>query len=364
MTNLKADQKREQACSRSLFRRRAKCVLAALGGLLLVLTAAGVTFQYVATRISELRYPPPGKLVDIGGYRLHLDCSGEGAPTVIMDSGAGGNSLSWSLVQPEIAKFTRVCTYDRAGLGWSEPGPLPRTSRQFVKELHALLVNAGIKGPYVLVGHSLGGMNMRLYAGSYPGDVGGMVLVDSGHEDQSRLLPRIKEPFEMRVLTTPLLYKSVAILGVIRLSTFRIHLGPRVPPHIEKMILAILTRTRNLFAITDEYSAFDEDCAQLRAAPKTLGTMPLVVLAHEKNPKLTGLSDDQRNEAMKIERIWRELQVELSHRSSHGKLVIATKSGHNIQIDQPGLVINAVRGVLVRIHQQRGLTNRSTRQAG
>ena len=117
--------------------------------------------------------------MDIGGYHLHLNCSGEGVATVIMDSGAGGNSLSWNLVQPEIAKFTRVCTYDRAGLGWSDPGPLPRTSRQFVKELHALLVTSGIKGPYVLVGHSLGGAYVQRYAQRFPDEVAALVLLDS-----------------------------------------------------------------------------------------------------------------------------------------------------------------------------------------
>lgn len=349
MANLEANYTRGQAFSRSWVWRWTKRVLAALIGLLLVLSVTGATIQYVATKISERRYPPPGKLVDIGGYRLHLNCSGEGAPTVIMDSGAGGNSLSWYLVQPEIAKFTRVCTYDRAGLGWSERGPLPRTSRHFVQELHALLVNANIKGPYVLVGHSLGGMNIRLYAVLYPDDVAGMVLVDSGHEDQSRFFPKIKEPFELRVLNTPFLHKSLSILGVNSLFRFWIEFDSRVSPQIQAMRLAVQTRTKNLLTVVDEYLSFNKDCEQLRGAPKTLGNMPLVVLAHETNPKLTGISDDQMNQAIEIERIWRELQIELSHRSRKGKLIIAEKSGHGIQFDQPELVIEAVRSVLRRI---------------
>ena len=105
----------------------------------------------------ETREPPPGKLVDIGGYQLHINCTGKGSPTVILEAGLGGDSRSWHEVQPEIAEFAQVCSYDRAGLGWSDPGPKPRTSQQIVKELHRLLAKADIQSPYVLVGHSFGG---------------------------------------------------------------------------------------------------------------------------------------------------------------------------------------------------------------
>ncbi|HWR73601.1 MAG TPA: alpha/beta fold hydrolase, partial [Nitrospirota bacterium] len=154
------------------------------GGLFVLgiaLTVAGVVAKH---RLST-QNPPPGRIVDVGGYRLHLNCTGEGSPTVILESGMNEFSLSWALVQPGVAKFTRVCSYDRAGLGWSDPGRAPRTSETIVRELHALLRAAGITGPLVLAGHSFGGMNARLYARRYPNEVAGMVLVDSAHEDQS-----------------------------------------------------------------------------------------------------------------------------------------------------------------------------------
>src|SRR5205823_3156829 len=121
---------------------------------------------------------PAGTTVDVGGHRLYLHCAGEGQPTVLLDSGMSSTTESWTEVQPGVAAFTRVCSYDRAGLGRSDPGPAPRTGGQMVAELHALLRNAAIPGPYVLVGHSFGGLNMQLYAGRYPEDVAGMVLVD------------------------------------------------------------------------------------------------------------------------------------------------------------------------------------------
>jgi pimeloyl-ACP methyl ester carboxylesterase len=137
-------------------------------------------------------FPPPGKLVDIGGWRLHLNCTGEARaaqPTVILEAGKGDFSAEWSLVQPGVAKFARVCSYDRAGDGWSELGPHPRTFHQIVYELHTLLDKAGMKPPLVLVGHSYGGWLVRLYASTYPSDVVGMVLVEAGADNPSRMLP-------------------------------------------------------------------------------------------------------------------------------------------------------------------------------
>ena len=153
-----------------------------LVGLLLL----GLLSQALASAVDASHYLAPGKLVDIGGYRLHINCTGTGSPTVILDAGLGGTSLDWSKVQPAVAHFTRVCSYDRAGYGWSDTGPGPRTSQQIVKELHLLLVHAQVSGPYILVGHSLGGLNMRQYAYRYPGEVAEMVLLNATSSFNSR----------------------------------------------------------------------------------------------------------------------------------------------------------------------------------
>ena len=155
-------------------------------GTVLALATVGAVYQIVGMVLDRQQYPPPGQMVDIGGQRLHLYCLGTGSPTVILEAAAPGWSLYWSTVQPQLARTTRVCAYDRAGLGWSDRGPLPRTGQRMAKELHRLLERAGIAGPYVLVGHSLGGLVARLYQHDYPQEVVGMVLVDAGHELEMR----------------------------------------------------------------------------------------------------------------------------------------------------------------------------------
>src|SRR2546427_3844779 len=168
---------------------RTRCCSLALTVLLLL---SGSTAARAQDATTSPPLPPPGRLVDVGVWRLHLNCTGEARasqPTVILESGTGDFSVEWSLVQPGVAKFARVCSYDRAGDGWSELGPHPRTMRQIVYELHTLLDKAGVKPPLVLVGHSYGGWLVRLYASTYPMDVAGMVLVEAGADNPARMLP-------------------------------------------------------------------------------------------------------------------------------------------------------------------------------
>src|SRR5205085_1933646 len=160
-----------------------------LGGLAL-LAGAGLLYQGLAMHRDARWYPPLGRFVAVHGRKMHLICMGQGQPAVVLDSGLSGSALDWSRVQPVVASFTQVCAYDRAGCGWSDPGPRPRTSQQIVDDLHALLQAAGIEPPYVLVGHSCGGLNVRVYAHRYPDEVAGLVLVDAAHEGQRERLPQ------------------------------------------------------------------------------------------------------------------------------------------------------------------------------
>lgn len=166
-------------------RRRRGCLFFARRGLLLlvVIAVVGALYQIAATESDRRAYPPPGQMVAVGGHQMHILCAGEGSPTVILEAAGGHFSATWALVHPAIAQSTRVCAYDRAGYGWSEPGPEPRDAGRIATELHTLLEQARIDPPYVLVGHSVGGIYIRVYNAQYPGEAVGMALVDATHPD-------------------------------------------------------------------------------------------------------------------------------------------------------------------------------------
>ncbi len=259
---------------------------------------------------SQRKAAPPGKLVDVGGYQLYILCTGEGSPTVVLDSGRGGGSDDWQNVQPELAKFTRVCSYDRAGYGFSDPGPTPRTGQQIVNELHKLLVNAGIEAPYVLVGHSSGGLHVRLYASQYPDEVVGMALIDPSHEDQ-----RLRIPAEIWNVATPTPEPGTADY--------------------------------------DEFVARPETDAQVRAhrvLPPKLREMPLVVLTGNQRPStLPGIPEALLNQAWQtVQEMWAELTL----LSSNGRRLIAKKSGHDIPRDQPEAVIEAIQQIVEDVRRK------------
>ncbi len=304
-------------------------VLLVLVVLLVLLAAAGLLYQGIASAVDASRYPASGKLINVGGYRLHINCIGTGSPTVILDAGLGGSSLDWSLVQPEVATFTRVCSYDRAGYGWSDYGPKPRTSGRIVAELHTLLIGAGIPGPYILVGQSFGGLNVRLYAYTYPQEVAGMVLVDASHENDPTALKAIMDGQQQ--LST---CQHFAPFGVVRLlGSLNQFISP-YPSAIQAVVKAHLYQTRFCGTWYDESAAWDESISQVLTAraQHSLGHLPLVVITHGKD----------------LDASWQALQNDLAGLSSNSTHVIASMSGHAIMFDQPDLVIAAIRQIVTK----------------
>jgi len=309
--------------------------------MLFILILALVTLTAGAIAKSNLakQHPAPGQLVDIGGYKLHINCTGEGSPTVILEAGWADFSATWTYLQPEVANITRICSYDRAGYGWSDPSPHPRTASWRVEELHTLLVNANVQSPYVLVGHSLGGMLMRVYAHTYPDEVVGLVLVDSMHEEQYERLPGAKRSISDRV-------QQFRMLGILS-STGFMALAPQMipsqglPDEVFVQYKAIWATTGFFKAAVGEMKAMEESTAEVRALQITsFGNLPLSVLSAGLDFPIPSISEAENQQ------YWEEtraMQSELAALSSTVKKTIADQSHHNIQHDQPGLVIDAIR---------------------
>jgi pimeloyl-ACP methyl ester carboxylesterase len=264
----------------------------------LVLAVAGAIYQAIATMRAERAYPPPGEMVDVGGYSLHINCVGQGSPTVVLDAGSGEMSAHWVRVQQEVSDTTSVCAYDRAGMGWSERGPEPRDAKQITSELHTLLSKAGIEGPYVLVGHSFGGMYMQTYAARYPDEVAGVALVDSSTElDQFSQRSEARdsyEPQKQTIAVVPQLAQLgvslLARLGIVRLLSNLDPAPAELPQQQRAQIDALTPSTREVSTYAGELLAPTQ--SRRPGSQGSLGNKPLaVVTAGKSEPSWLELQD-------------------------------------------------------------------------
>jgi pimeloyl-ACP methyl ester carboxylesterase len=244
---------------------------------LLVLAVVGAIYQAIATARAERAHRPPGELVDAGGHMLHIHCVGQGSPTVVLDAALGSMSASWIWVQREVSSTTRVCAYDRAGMGWSESGPELRGAKEITGELRALLEGADLgKGPYVLAGHSFGGLYTQTYAARYPDEVAGVALIESSHPEQFSRLPEARDSYEQ----TKWLYTVASLLariGVVRLFNLS-PAPPELPQHQRAQIAALNPSTRQVSTTAQEFHATPQTTAQARSL-RSLGDKPLAVVS-------------------------------------------------------------------------------------
>lgn len=323
-------------------------ILRWLGLAIILLILIGLIYEQIGEKHDHELLPQVGTSIDIGGRSLNIFCSGRGSPPVILDSGAGEPGYSWSGIQPQLAKTTETCWFDRAGEGWSDPGPFPRTSETIARDEHELLRQAGIAPPYVLVGHSFGGLNARVYNGLYPNEVAGMVLIDAAHEDEPSRAPK----FMLGHTLPPILWRPNhwVAQGAARLGLIRFIVGsPSLPgdtaaPTRDQIVRALRDQPKALATLAD-YVTSPASYQEAHDA-RGLGDKPLIVLTAGRPWGRSGDPEVDR-QASAYQRVWiHEIQPKLTHLSTRGRQIIVTNSGHQIPEEAPNAVIDAVRDVV------------------
>lgn len=305
--------------------------------------------------IDDPAYTHAQRLVEIEpGRKLNLYCTGKGSPTVVFDSGVTGETVGWALVQPAIAAHTRACSYDRAGTGFSDPGTRTGTSENIVDDLHRLLNAAAIAPPYILVGHSYGGMNVRLYKDHYPSEVVGMVLVDPSHEDWVERvwkLSALQRPHEKRFTDFEPMWQGerecvrAATVGFIEGSELYEKCISEPDPHFSEAINAAYLKTHlslgyQQAGLTEDENLHFASSDQVREARMWYGDMPLIVLAAGDRPGLRAGESQAHHDA--VNRLWFTLFDELAALSSRGVNRVVPNTGHDIPMTQPGAINSAI----------------------
>lgn len=310
-------------------------VVLGLVAFLILLAGAGFVYERVQRAATRRAFPPPGRMVDIGGHQLHIACEGAGSPTVILEAGQGAlGSLTWTAIKSQVAEFVRVCSYDRAGLLWSDPGPTPRVSTTIAAELQALLQEADESGPYVLVGHSLGGIHIRNFAELEPSEVGGFVFVDASHPDQLSRLPPTATGTPPALVQSVVkflngvgLFRFISVGAPVDLGDEANEIVSRFRPASNRGLFAEATVTAQSLASVPE----DQD----------FGDIPIKVLTGGR--RLPFVSEEVFAAALPL---WIDMHRELATLSTAGSHEVVSDATHYIHVDRPDVVVDAIRQVV------------------
>jgi pimeloyl-ACP methyl ester carboxylesterase len=331
-----------------LVKGRLRIVLKSLALLLVAALVSGIVYEQFARRQDRKRIPQIGRSVDVGGRSLNIFCSGTGAPVTIFES-ASGTGLEWGPIQREVAKFTEACWYDRAGMGWSDPGPFPRTAEAIASDLHELLNRESVPPPFVLVGFSFGGLPLREYNGLYPSEVAGMVLVDSAHEEEQLRAPKfLLGHTAPRFLWHPLhvAFQTAALVGLVRLTQPSQVQSENQSQMSQDEIIAALRQQPKAFVANNSTGIVEPDSYAEAKSAGGLGDRPLIVLTAGQP---YDFHDPELNkQAAAYQQIWiHEIQAKLVRLSTRGRQIVMPKSNHgSIPAD---VVITAVRDVVVDV---------------
>jgi len=296
-------------------------------------------YEHRSEKNDRQLYPSPGQLVDIGAYRLHLHCEGKGAK-VVLDYGHQGSYTDWYRVQPQLAEFARVCVYDRGGYGWSDASPKSRVPSVMAEELHAVLQSAGETPPYILVGHSFGGLNSLMFAQRFPHDVAGVVLVDAS-------LPEMMSAGRWQHVARIRLMEMAVAFGLAR---WRGWCGGNAPKEIRGLKQAITCRSALYETYRREWTSFPQSAAEIRAITG-IGSIPLVVIARDPQVERSGARESQ----------WNRLQQERTGLSGNFEFVVAKGSRHDVPVSRPDVIAAAVRKIVAQASGTAGHPGNSVR---
>ncbi len=309
-------------------------------GTALLLLAAGTAYELLSRQRIAKEFPPHGKLIDIGGRSVQLDCRGAGSPVVVFESGMDLNgSLNWLKVHDDVAKTTRACAYSRAGMLWSDPAPGPRNGVAVAEDLHATLERAGEKPPFVLVGHSLGGPYVLIYTKKYDADVAGLVLVDPSHPDQIERFKQVTPDDQTALGLVPRVLARLSWTGLGRIGT---SVAPNASE--DQQILAGFRPTTFAAAVHEVEARFDTFAES--GTVRTLGDRPVVVLTAGLSPLTARLAAAQESVRKDI---WMQMHDETASLSTEGENRLVPDSSHYIQREKPEVVVATIEEVVKRL---------------
>jgi len=316
---------------------------------LVLCVAAGAAYNSISIHYLWSRYPVPGKFYSVNGSSMHIYCVGTGSPSVVLESGRGDDWLYWQKVQPELAKTTRVCSYDRAGLGWSDPQSGSRDAISIATQLHALLQQAGETGPLVMVGASAGGLYVREFAAAYPTEIAGLVFVDASSPEQIQELPRGRDSEAGREKR-----HREAVVEWVKETSGWSRLSGQCGGEIEKglesyapLARAAACRPSITFGELREWDQFWHSAEEAAGAP-CCGDLPLLVISQDPDRPKPGWTA----ESIAANPIWNSLQERLKNLSPRSRRIIARTSGHHIMIDRPDVVIAGIAQLVNEIRHQ------------
>jgi pimeloyl-ACP methyl ester carboxylesterase len=288
---------------------------------LVALGTAGGIYQISGEASDRRAYPPPGRLHHIEGFAMHLHCTGQGTPTVILEAGNGGITSTWGWIQPQLAVHTRVCSYDRAGLGWSDERPGPRDAETVVRQLGSLLDVAGEPGPYVHVGHSMGGLYGRMFAAQLLAEVVGLVLVDASHPDQFNRFPEAIARRTAMHTKAMRLAPSAARMGLVRATNIFGRMAEGLPSEDYARAVAMSASVRSVRTATAEFDAWDTNAAQLATAP-SLKDLPIAIITASEAPGAPeGLIDAHHANQRDLARLSTQARHEIIPGANHLSLL-------------------------------------------